>query len=296
MLTEIRTDTAHYDKCRTMMLTHKRHHLKRAVLVAILMLMNAFISIIRVPITYGTPYLYGFFLGIVIFLYCAVTVVIGFFAVPEKPKLLIITCLLILGGLLDGWIALYFGIPMLMLFLWQIPEAKQAVWLKTQTGYPHFNERFDEQMSHFGKAYQPDHQLDNLRDAEMLDMPETPSPDFVLPNEMLPIPEVMQDISEVLPSDFTKQETAKDISEMLSPDFTKQETAENISEMLSPDFTKQKTAKDISEIFSPDFINHETTQDILNTLAPDWSASVQQDFSQDNSLHTDRIFAKFNNQ
>ena len=74
---------------------------------------------------------------------------------------------------------------MLGLFLLQIPETKQAVWIKQQEGYPYFNERFTEQTKNFGKEYQPEYKFDNLHDAEM---PETTSPDFMI-KEMPSIPE-----------------------------------------------------------------------------------------------------------
>ena len=84
---------------------------------------------------------------------------------------------------------------MLALCISQIPECKKAVWIKKQEGYPHFNERFDEQMRVFGKEYQPDHRFDHVHDAEMLDMPEQGSPDFTVKpkTEMPEIPDISDD-------------------------------------------------------------------------------------------------------
>lgn len=193
--TEMKTDTSHYDKCRTLMLRHKKNHMHRVVITAVLMLINAYISIIRIPIIHGLVALYGFFFGIGVFLYCIVIVIIGFLAVPERPKLLVTTCILIIIGIFGKWISIYLGIAMLGLFLWQIPECKQALWIKDQPGYPHFNERFTEQMKNFGKTYQSEYQFDDFCDSRMPDMPETPSPDFVI-KEMPSVPESIQNLPE----------------------------------------------------------------------------------------------------
>lgn len=199
--------TSHYDKCRTLLLRHRENHMRRNVIVAVLMLINAYVSIIRAPIIHGLVALYGFFFGMGIFLYCAVIVVLGFLAIPERPKLLAVTCLLIVIGIAGSWIASYLGIPMLGLFLWQIPECKQALWIKKQPGYPHFNERFTEQMENFGKEYQPEHELDHIQDAQMPDIPETPSPDFPEFQTMPEIPDFpeLTEISESPESAITKK-------------------------------------------------------------------------------------------
>ncbi|MDE5736995.1 MAG: hypothetical protein K2H93_01365 [Oscillospiraceae bacterium] len=106
-------DMSHYGKCRMMMRKHERHHMLRFKLVAFLMLINAY-GYIHSPIEH-------------VFIYSVITLAISLFAVPEKPKLLAITCILLLIGIIGNLIRLYFGIPMLLLFLSQIPETKQAV-------------------------------------------------------------------------------------------------------------------------------------------------------------------------
>ncbi|MDE6005233.1 MAG: hypothetical protein K2G88_07590 [Oscillospiraceae bacterium] len=154
-------DMSHYGKCRMMMRKHEQHHMLRFKLVAFLMLINAYMHI-HSPIEQG----------ISILIYSIITLAIGLFAVPEKPKLLAITCILLFIGIIFGWIAWHIGMIMLGLFLLQIPETKQAVWIKQQEGYPYFNERFTEQMQNFGKEYQPEHKFDNLHDEEMPSIPE----------------------------------------------------------------------------------------------------------------------------
>ena len=47
-------------------------------------------------------------------------------------------------------------------------------------------------MQVFGKEYQADHMLDNVHDAEMLDMPEQGTPDFTVKpqTEIFEIPDI----------------------------------------------------------------------------------------------------------
>ncbi|MDE5754926.1 MAG: hypothetical protein K2H89_10360, partial [Oscillospiraceae bacterium] len=263
---EMKTDTSHYDKCRTMMIKHKKNHLLRIGLVAFLMLINAYVKVVRSPIDQGRLYLWGFFFGVGILIYCVITLVIGLFAVPEKPKLLAATCILLFIGIIGEWLAPYLGIPMLLIFLWQIPEAKQAIWIKQQEGYPHFNERLTEQMKNFGKEYQPEHKFDDLHDAEMPDLPETPSPDFVV-KEMPSIPEFSQDIPELLSSDLTSIE--KPAPEIM----------QDIADATISDLTETE------KISTPEIM-----QDIPETekLAPKFT----QDIPETNNLGTDRILMK----
>ncbi|MDE6087494.1 MAG: hypothetical protein K2G25_03825 [Oscillospiraceae bacterium] len=187
-------DTSHYGKCRTLMIKQKQHHKLRVGLIAFAMLENAFW---RIVILHAEETIYSlgeFFLEIGILLYCAIIVILGVFIVPKKPELLVITCILILIGMMSGWIAWYIGMIMLGLFLLQIPETKRTTWLKQQEGYPYFNERLTEQTQNFKnfkkKSYQSEYKFDNSQDAEM------PS-----------IPEFAQDIPEQLSADLTATET-----------------------------------------------------------------------------------------
>ncbi|MBD5142347.1 MAG: hypothetical protein HDT22_01875 [Ruminococcus sp.] len=302
MSTEIH-DMSHYDKCRTMMMKHKKNHMLRISIVAFLMLINAYVRVIRSPLEYHAGYLLVFFFGIGVLIYCIITLIIGLFAVPEKPKLLATTCILLFMGIISKWIALYLGIPMLLLFLWQIPETKQAVWIKQQEGYPHFNERFTGQMRNFGKEYQPEHKFDDLHDIEMPDIPETPSPDFAV-KEMPSIPEFAQGIPELLSSDLTAPEKTsapeimEDISNLIISDLTKPEQTapeftQDIPELLSSDLTATEKISateimedisnlTISDLAKPKQTAPEFTQDILETNQ-----------MQNNDLGTDRILMKY---
>ncbi|MDE7120899.1 MAG: hypothetical protein K2O42_01910, partial [Oscillospiraceae bacterium] len=107
--TEIKKDTSHYDKCRTMMIKHKKNHILRVKLTAFFIIVNALFHVIKVPVLKGLPYLYGFFFGIGILIYCVIMLLIGWFATPERPKLLAVTCVLILIGIIGEWLAPYIG-------------------------------------------------------------------------------------------------------------------------------------------------------------------------------------------
>ncbi len=193
-------DTSHYDKCRTLMNIHKNNHQKRFLFFAILILLNLYLAI-SLPVKYHLSLIYGQFLqgvmfGVFAFIYSVVLLVLMLFAVPEKPKLLVLVILLIISGIMLDFIHLIAGIPMLILCFLQIPECRQALWIQKQEGYPHFNERFDEQMQYFGKEYQSYHPLDKVQETEMLDIPEESSPDFTVKpqNEILEIPDISDDI------------------------------------------------------------------------------------------------------
>ncbi len=197
---EIGKDTSHYDKCRTLMNVHKTHHNTRMIFFAVVILLNLYLSI-ALPVKYHLSLIYGNFLqgvtfGIFAVLYSVLLLVLLLFAVPEKPKLLALAILLIISGILLDFIYLITGIPLLIACATEIPECKQALWIKKQEGYPHFNERFDEQMRYYQKDYQPDHLLDNIHEAQMLDAPECSSPDFtVRPKDQMPeIPDISDDI------------------------------------------------------------------------------------------------------
>lgn len=196
MPVEWKKDTSHYDKCRTLMNVHKSHHQKRMLFFSILIVLNLYLAV-AIPVKYHLSLIYGKFLqgvtfGAFAFVYSAGILVLLLFAVPEKPKLLMLAGLLIILGIITDFIHLIAGIPLLILCISQIPECKQALWVKKQEGYPYFNERFDEQMQVFGQEYQADHLLDNVHDAEMLDIPEQGMPDFTVKpqTEIFEIPDI----------------------------------------------------------------------------------------------------------
>lgn len=190
---ELKPDTSHYDKCRTMMKTHEKHHKTRLIISSFIILFNSFF-LITLPVTFGLIYTYGFSFGMVAFVYGIGILALMLFAVPEKPKFLILAGLLTIAGMIIGIVHLIFGILLLIVCITQIPECRQALWMQKQPGYPYFNERFDDQMQVFGKEYQSAHTLDHVRDAEMLDAPEQGCPDFIVQpkTEMPEIPDISE--------------------------------------------------------------------------------------------------------
>ncbi len=189
-------DTSHYDRCRTLMNIHKTHHRNRMIIFSFLTLASMYFSI-TLPVTHNLNLIhgtaaYGLLFGMFAILYSVGIFILICFSVPEKPKLLLLAGLLIISGIMLGVINLIIGIIMLIVCVSEIPECRQALWVKKQEGYPHFNKRFDEQMQHFGRAYQPDHAPDHRRDAEMLDIPEKSSPDFIVSpkDEIFQIPDI----------------------------------------------------------------------------------------------------------
>lgn len=166
------TDTAHYEQCRKMLQTHKKNHKIRLTVTGLLLLLNLFRNM-QLPIAHNLPYLYGFSFGIVSILYCLLILAAALFSVPEKPKLTVLTGIITIAGILIDFVHPICGIIILLVHLTEIPECRQALWIQRQSGYPHFSERFDEQMKHFGKAYQPEHHFHDT-ETEMPGIPEMP--------------------------------------------------------------------------------------------------------------------------
>ena len=108
-------DTSHYDRCRTLMNVHKSHHQKRMLFFSILIVLNLYLAI-AVPVKYHLSLIYGKFLqgvtfGVFAFVYSVGILALLLFAVPEKPKLLILAILLIILGIITDFIHLIAGIP-----------------------------------------------------------------------------------------------------------------------------------------------------------------------------------------
>ena len=167
-------DTSHYDKCRTMMITHQNHAKIRNYAMMFLVFLSIVTTAVPMAGVYGVAGATGFMFGILGCLYNIGVLILTMFAIPTRPKVCAGAMASVLIGMLMTCIFWILGIPMLIVIGTLIPECRQSAWLQKQEGYPHFNERFSEQMQHFGKEYEPDHQLDNLREAEMPDIPEIP--------------------------------------------------------------------------------------------------------------------------
>ena len=167
------SEISHYPKCQAMMRRIEKNSSFRLKSAVFLLFLNIPLEIIPLTSRHG--------LGVTVFalLYTVETLISFVFAVPEKPNVCIISTLLIMLGIIGNWLSLVFGIPLLLLLMWVIQDYKKLKWLKEQSGYPHFSERFDEQMQKFGKDYQPEHALEHVPDTEMKDISEATLAEYV---------------------------------------------------------------------------------------------------------------------
>lgn len=148
---EFTQNIAHFDKCRTLMRKHQRNHWIRLVLLFLLGVVNGYFYIIP----RGTEIITGFMIGIVAFLQFVALLVCALFASPERPKVLSVIFILLAIGIplqtMSGFIILL----CFVIFLTQIPECREAQWVREQPGYPYFNERFEEQLEQAAQGFQP---------------------------------------------------------------------------------------------------------------------------------------------
>jgi len=152
-----KTDTSHYEKC----LMEKKKLEKHNSLRLFVLICVSVANLLSVS---------GLLAETVGLLYFIITFVSFLFVMPESPKSCMLSAALVLMGICGQCIHIVCGLPMLAVLLTLVPDCKKLKWLQNQPGYPHFNRRFDEQMEHFGKAYQPEYQFDNVHDAEMPDI------------------------------------------------------------------------------------------------------------------------------
>ncbi len=103
------------------------------------------------------------------------TIILALFSESHYLKCFIALLISIIMGVVINCYHLAFGIVLLIIWLTAVPEFKMMNWIKKQPGYPHFNERFDEQNAH--PEYEAIHQLDGVSTAVMteLEIPETTS-------------------------------------------------------------------------------------------------------------------------
>ncbi len=179
---------SHYQEYQTMMRRIEKNNSFRLKVVASLLFADVPLSLIPLTNLYG--------LGFTVFaLLYLIGILISFvFAVPETPKMCILSVILITLGIVSGCVFFIFGIILLFVLAWVYRDSRKMDFLKKQPGYPHFSERFDEQMETFRNDYQPEHPLNNLHDAEMKDafeeVPEEYTPRSVQYVEMPEAPGV----------------------------------------------------------------------------------------------------------
>lgn len=124
-------DMSHYNDCHDLMETHKKYHDLRVAATIGLCIFGIF--------------LHGFLgaSGLIIvlsFFYSLILIVNSIRATAEKLRPLLIMLIFLVLGI--GLQLLNFGVGCLLILIYvmQIPEYKNAQWLMQQTGYPHFDQ------------------------------------------------------------------------------------------------------------------------------------------------------------
>lgn len=114
----------------------------------------------------------AFGMGLMALLFSAAAIVLALLGEQTRPKVFAgLLCVLLAGVVTDLFDAVI-GIGLMVLYAFEIPEIRKMNWIRTQPGYPYFNERFDEQQDHAN--YEPLHKLDNRSYAEMVDIDDQP--------------------------------------------------------------------------------------------------------------------------
>ena len=143
-----RTNTSHYAKCRTLMLRFRSMHRIRFFLTSVILFANCYFHVITLPILYygDTDRVSALLWGSFAFLINLVIFVTAFFADSKRLKLILMLLVLILASSVIGFLHLYAGIALGLLFVSQIPECMKMRWVQRQQGYPYFNERYQQQI------------------------------------------------------------------------------------------------------------------------------------------------------
>lgn len=167
------TGTEHFDRCREIMLRHKKHHWIRFSVLLVTLLADLFVQIIGAAKVFE-KYV-GFHLGTGTIVFTLLAYAFGLMATPERVHFLAALLGVLLFGIWQHFFHPVLGGALVFLYLAEIPECPRALWLKRQQGYPYFNERFEEQLFN-GGDYLSDHALDGRAEAVMPEAPgELPS-------------------------------------------------------------------------------------------------------------------------
>lgn len=123
-------------------------HRIRFFLTSVILFSNCYFHVITLPILYYGDYerIFALLWGSFAFLINLVIFLTAFFAEAKRLKLVIMLLILILVSSVIGFLHLYAGIALGLLFLSQLPECMKMRWLERQQGYPYFNERYQQQI------------------------------------------------------------------------------------------------------------------------------------------------------
>lgn len=148
------TDTSHFDKCKQIMLLHRKHHRMRFTLLVILLLSSLFFQLLEYSKVFENYV--GFHLGMGAITFSVTALVFGLFATPERPTCLAALLAVLVFGAFRFFINFLLTVPLVLVYLLEIPECLKARWVMRQPGYPYFNERFETQSQPYHSTYSLD--------------------------------------------------------------------------------------------------------------------------------------------
>ncbi len=149
-------DTSHYDECLNVMLRHKNRHRIRTIAMLVLSITNGYFHIAF----YANIVIAGIYIGVFSILYMLAVMVLSFFSTSDKPVLVILTVAMYALGLWYAYSPI-FGVPLLIMYGLQLFECPKAVWVKKQSGYPYFSERFNDQQKIAFQDYDSTYEIDD---------------------------------------------------------------------------------------------------------------------------------------
>lgn len=173
-------DTSHYAHCRTLLMKFKRNHIRRVVALAILLVANFYVHVLFFGVKYGGPSfgmakamgmgvsMLPFGMGMATLICSLIALGLGVFAEVKRPKLtFILIGLMVLCAIADflHWLI---AAAIVILYLFEIKEIINYRWVTEQPGFPHFSERFEEQLEN--SEFKPMYKMDGKREAEMVDL------------------------------------------------------------------------------------------------------------------------------
>lgn len=175
-------DTSHYAHCRTLMMKFKKNHFRRLILTAIVLVLNFYVHVLTFGVKYGGPSfeaaqalgvgvsMLPFGMGMATLICSIIALVLAFFTEVQRQKLVFFLIGLIVLCALADFIHWLLAALIVVCWLTHIKDLLNFRWVKEQPGYPHFSERFEEQLEN--SEYKPMHKMDNKREAKMTDLAE----------------------------------------------------------------------------------------------------------------------------
>lgn len=202
-------DTSNYAHCRTLLAKIKRMHIRRLVVLAVLLILNFYVHALAFGVKYAGPAMevavsmggtgvsmLPFGMGMATLICSIITIVLGIFAEAKRPKLTFILMGLVLACAFADFYNKILAVIILVMYGLAIKEIMNYRWLKEQPGFPMFSERFDEQQEN--SEYKPLYKMDGKSQGVMTELSEDESDPFMLQRsaEMPGIPEIPDTFSE----------------------------------------------------------------------------------------------------